>query len=65
MSASFEILIGPLLFDFHRAIMDYVRDLRTSFLESEKVGTIEFSQPTLYSEEQNKDPVHLSILNRF
>jgi len=54
MSASFQIPIRPLLFDFHRAIMDYVQDLKTSFFTSEKVGTIEFSQPTLYSEEQPK-----------
>jgi hypothetical protein len=44
--------------------MDYVRDLKTSFFGSEKVGTIEFSQPTLYGEEQTKDSVHLSVLNR-
>jgi hypothetical protein len=44
--------------------MDYVRDLKTSFFESEKVGAIEFSQPTLYSEEQTKTRSHLSILNK-
>ena len=65
MSTSFQILIRPLLFDFHRAIMDYVRDLKTSFFESEKVGTIEFSLPTLYSEKQPKTRSNLSILNRF
>jgi hypothetical protein len=45
--------------------MDYVRDLKTSFFGGEKVGTIEFSQPTLYSEEQTKDSVHQSMLNKF